>query len=133
MPAHSRPGSLRVLPALVLALALLVGGGWFPAAAGEAEPLPERTITSRVTDKKNVLTLRGAVDPGHEQRIVRIQKRACGSCGWFTYRKVRTDERARFAVRIDAPRKGSWFWRAKVREYGGYATSYSQVWRTWTD
>jgi hypothetical protein len=102
-----------------------------PAQAGDTEPLPERTITSQVTDVKNRLVLRGDVDPGHEERIVVIQKRGCKSCSWFVFRKVRADDEGRFRVRIDAPRKGSWFWRAAVREYGGYAASYSTTWRTW--
>jgi hypothetical protein len=122
--------SLRSVLAPLACVVLLLTGA--PAAeAGDTEPLPERTITSRVTDVKNRLVLRGDVDPGHEERIVVIQKRGCKSCSWFVFRKVRADDEGRFRVRIDAPRKGSWFWRAAVREYGGYAASYSTTWRTW--
>ena len=124
---------LRTLLGPLTCVVLLVTALPAPAQAGDTWPLPERTVSSRVTDVKNRLTLRGDVDPGHEERLVTIQKRGCKSCSWFTYRKVRADGEGRFRVRIDAPRKGSWFWRAAVREYGGYAASYSTTWRTWID
>ena len=115
----------------LFALFLLVPSA---AVAGD-EPLPERTITSKVTDTKNQLTLRGNVSPGHAGGEVVVQRQKCGddACDWRRWAVVIANDSGGFRSRIDAPREGSWYWRAKVAGYDGYATSYSQVWRTFND
>ena len=122
-------------PAAIVA-ALLVGTAAPVGAASAQGALPKREITSEViTNQDNQLVLKGNVSPGHAERKVFVQKRNClkPKCDWHHYNTVVTNEFGVFRSRIGAPRKGSDYYRAKVVKYGGYGTSYSQVWRTWTD
>lgn len=105
------------------------------SSATTARALPKREVKSKVVEpRRNKLVFKGNVNPGHENRGVYIQKKNCkgDKCSWYKFKKVQTDGEGRFKARIEAPRNGSWFWRAKVKKHGGYGTSYSDVWRTYT-
>ena len=101
------------------------------ASTAAGSTLPKRTVTSAVTTTHHRLVLKGKVSPGHAKRAVFVQKKTCRSCDWKQVDKVRTSDTSRYRVRIYAPATGAWFWRVKVRAYGGYGTSYSKVWKTY--
>lgn len=56
----------------------------------------------------------GDVNPGWGNRRVTVQRKACQECGWKRFTRVRTNKAGRYAVHVGAPRKGSWWFRAKV-------------------
>lgn len=123
---------VSVLAAAALTIAPLALAA--PADAGAApvaRVLPKRTITSDVVKVKGKLILHGNVSPDYARQSVDIQKRKCAKCAWKPFDKVTTTAKGNYRVRIYAPRKGAWFWRAKVRASGGYGTSYSGVWKTY--
>lgn len=127
-------GGRRVLavPFLPLFLSLVLLAAVPPAGAASA--LPKRTVSSKVVETKdNRLVFKGNVNPGHARKPVFVQKRDClkKKCDWHKFKKVRTNKKGGFHARITAPRKGYDYFRAKVRKHGGYATSYSEVWRTY--
>lgn len=101
-------------------------------AAGDR---PKREVSSKIVEAKgNKLLLKGNVNPGHAEKPVFIQKRNClkKSCNWYQFNKVRTNRKGGYSSRVTAPRNGYDYWRAKVKAHGGYATSYSEAWRTYT-
>lgn len=101
-------------------------------AAGDK---PKREVSSKIVEQKgNKLVLKGNVSPGHAQKPVIIQKRNCKKpkCNWYQFNKVRTNEKGGYSSRVTAPRNGYDYWRAKVKAHGGYGTSYSQEYRTYT-
>ena len=115
----------RLLASGAAALALLVGPTAVPAHA------VDRVVHSDVlrVDGRMVFTM--DVSPGHAQRLVAVQKRACArTCPWRTWRWVRTDAAGRARHRITAPRTGSDYWRWMVPPSDGYPRSWSGVWRT---
>jgi hypothetical protein len=103
------------------------------ASAAPADKAPARSITSNVVKVKGKLIMKGKVGGDYKRKEVIIQKAACNpnKCPWKTYRKIKTNRDAKYSQRIAAPAKGNWFWRAKVKASGGYATSYSGVWKTY--
>lgn len=116
-----------------MAALVLVALGSAPATAGD---LPERDVSTTVTlTPKNRLLMKGDVEPGHADKPVFVQRRDClkPRCDWRPYERVQTNDAGRFRVFLEAPRKGSDYYRARVREHGGYAESFSQVWRVWAD
>jgi hypothetical protein len=100
-----------------------------------ARALPRREITSKVLRVRgNNLRFKGNVSPGHVNKSVFIMKRDCiRRCQWHVFNKVKTDRDGRFRSPISAPRRGSDYFRAMVKKHGGYARSYSDIWRTFTD
>lgn len=109
--------------------ALRVAAARPAAPAGRA--LPTRDLHDRIVQpSRHKLIFKGRVDPGHGPVV--IQKKACRACKWHRYQVVTTDDDSRWRVRIYAPRHGYWFWRGFVKAYGGYAKSWTDVWRTYT-
>ena len=101
-------------------------------AAGDK---PKRKVSSKIVEtKRNKLILKGNVSPGHAKAPVYIQKRNClkKKCDWYQFNKVQTNKKGGYSSRVTAPRRDYDYWRAKVKAHGGYATSYSEAWRTYT-
>jgi hypothetical protein len=116
---------------LALALALGLGLASTAAAAAPAGTEPTRTVVSKVVKNKGHLIFKGRVEPEHVDKPVWIQRKKCGSCAWAFYAKVMSDETSHYKREVKPPRTGAWFYRAKVGAYGGYATSYSGVWKVY--
>jgi len=93
--------------------------------------LPTRAMHDKVVQPSpHKLIFKGRVDPGHCPVV--IQKKDCKTCDWHKFKVVKTNDQSRWKVQIYAPRHGYWFWRGFVKAYGGYAKSYTGVWRTYT-
>ncbi len=123
--------SARGLVTAALAVLLTAGPLAASGAAAAAEPLPTRTVVSKVVKNKGHLIFKGRVDPGDPGKNVVIQRKKCGTCDWRFYAKVQTDETLHYAREIAVPRTGRWFYRAKVSAYGGYGPSRSGVWKVY--
>ena len=115
-----------LVAALVCALVALSG----PVAA-DASDLPRRDMNDQVLrNAKGWLIFKGDVEPGWENRNVQVYKRLCKGCEWKLVKKVETDDRGHWKMRIYAPQTGSWYWKGLVPRAGGYGTSVTQTWRT---
>jgi hypothetical protein len=123
--------TLALATAGALALPAPAGAAAGRSAAAVHQTLPKRTVTSEVVKVNGKLFFKGKVSPEHAQKAVFIQKKDCRGCAWHGFTKVTTSDASRYRARIYAPRRGAWFWRAKVLAYGGYAESYSGVWKTY--
>lgn len=78
------------------------------------------------------LYFRGNVDPGYAYRYVSIQKKACSSCSWRTYKKVKTNRYGAYSGRVYAPSSGRWYWRSLVPGAAPtWANGYSSTWFTY--
>ncbi len=123
--------SARRLATAALAAVLATGPWVATAAPAAAEPLPTRTVVSKVVKNKGHLIFKGRVDPGDPGKDVVIQRKKCRTCAWTFYAKTQTDETIHYQQEIAVPRQGRWFYRAKVSSYGGYGPSRSGVWKVY--
>jgi hypothetical protein len=124
-----------LLTATLLGLAPLTTGVARAAGPAAAPALPEREITVKIVEGRfNRLFLTGRVTPDFAEKLVSVQKKSCRTkkCGWSTWKKVRTNQRGRFRVKVPAPRDGRWFWRAETPATEHYARTRSEVWYTYT-
>ena len=97
-----------------------------PAFAGPSR----RTVHSLVISRHGKLYLRGDVER-YSFRSVVVQRKRCQTCAWERHEVVTTGRRGWFRSLIGAPRRGSAFWRAKVRASDGYQRSFSATWQTY--
>ncbi len=147
---------LTALPALAASIALSLGGLASPLLVAPAtaqtpasEVVSARTVAAapvpRTTDKpvrnlhdsidkrRGKLFFHGRVDPGHGPVVV--QKKTCSSstCTWKPFKKVSTrGPKEKWSVQVYAPQHGNWYWRGYVKAYGGYAKSWTHVYKTYT-
>jgi hypothetical protein len=70
---------------------------------------------SRAVKSGGRLYYRGNVDPGWGRKPVTIQKKSCKSCGWHSWKTVRTSRSGAYSARIYAPRSGRWYFRSVVK------------------
>ena len=108
-----------------------------PRFAMVGEPPPptlvgtrRRTVHSEVIGRDGKTFFRGDVE-AYRRGLVIVQRKKCYDCTWERHDMVRTGERGRFRSRIEAPKRGSAYWRAKVPASDGYERSYSATWETY--
>ena len=120
---------VRLLVAALAALALSVGLVSAPAA----NAVEERTVWSKIVKQNGNLVFKMNVDPGHNWKWVKLQKRDCWAarCSWKTYKSVKTNGVGAAQSRITAPPSGYDYWRWVVPPSNGYGYKYSGVWRTY--
>lgn len=66
--------------------------------------------------------LGGKVSPAYARRAITIQKAACSTCSWSTYKTILTTSDSRWAVRLPAYSKRTYF-RAYLPPSNGYGGS----------
>lgn len=122
-----------ILAAGALALSPLVLSPVADASASADAKAPARKVTSKVDTVKGRLVFKGHVSGDYNRKQVIIQRATCKppKCDFKTYSTTKTTKTAKYSARVGAPAKGSWFFRAKVKASGGFATSYSGMWRTY--
>jgi len=104
-----------------------------PAQVERGTDKPTRDLHDKIVKRHGRLYFQGRVDPGHGPVIV--QKKACSSkdCPWRRFASVSTrGAEERWRVRIFAPKHGNWYWRGYVKASGGYAKSWTHVYKTYT-
>jgi len=102
------------------------------ASSSAGTDKPVRNLHDAIVKRNGKLYFKGRVDPGHGPVVV--QKRECMAkrCPWRNFKQVRTQgPKEKWQVRVYAPRHGNWYWRGYVRSYGGYAKSWTHVWKTY--
>lgn len=93
---------------------------------------PTRDLHDKIVKRHGRLYFKGRVDPGHGPVVV--EKKACSSskCPWRRYASVSTrGPEERWQVRVYAPKRGNWYWRGYVKASGGYAKSWTHVYKTY--
>jgi hypothetical protein len=101
-----------------------------PVARGTEKPT--RDLHDSIVKRHGKLYFKGRVDPGHGPVVV--QKKECSSstCKWKVFKRVPTHgPKERWQVRVFAPKHGNWYWRGYVKAYGGYAKSWTHVYKTY--
>ena len=141
----------QILTTLIASIALGLGGlaTTMPARAATAAPdvtahpvasapvergteKPTRDLHDSIVKRNGKLYFKGRVDPGHGPVVV--QKKECSSakCKWRVFKRVSTHgPKERWQVRVFAPQHGNWYWRGYVKAYGGYAKSWTHVYKTY--
>jgi hypothetical protein len=97
-----------------------------------ARQLPKRHVSSTIVRKgRHHLVMKGRISPdfGHKRAYV-MKKKCIKHCPWVVFRKARTDGSGRYRSPVTAPRHGADYWQVMVKKQGGYARSYSSVWKT---
>lgn len=99
-----------------------------PPPVGLVGPV-RRQVESQVVWRAGRLHLRGDVH-AWSFRPVLVQRKSCQACAWRRHEVTWTGRKGAFRSVIGAPRRGSTFWRARVRAADGYAPSFSATWET---
>ena len=137
--------TLRTVLAALVAAVLLLGLGAAAVTPAGAADLPKRVIVEE--DPKdhpvsfNAFRLKGNVTQPladgtfarYVDGVVKLEKKACGTCRWKVAKKLETNQYGTFKTRIFVPRTGRWKWRVKVPASDGYATTKGEVWTTFFD
>lgn len=76
---------------------------------------------------KGKLYFRGTVKPSWNNRVVTLQKKACGTCPWKSVASKRTGSRGGWSFRVYYPSKvgPTWRWQVVLRAAGDFEKSYS--------
>jgi len=95
------------------------GGTWdtysFQSSSKDRTAKGSRHPHSKGVESGGRLYYRGNVDPGWGRKPVTIQKKNCKSCGWHSYKTVRTSSTGGYSARIYAPSSGRWYFRSIVK------------------
>lgn len=98
-----------------------------PAAGSTAQAqTPRKVFTKIVKNKHGHLIMKGYVKPPKGpvtiQKATKCNKRS-HECNFKRYRRVQLRHR-HYHTRVTAPRRGNWYWRAKVGHI------HSDIWKT---
>jgi hypothetical protein len=85
-----------------------------------------RDIRVGSAKRNGAMYFNGRVLPNYKNRVVQIQTRKCQKCAWKLFKKVRTNARSRFNVRVAVPRNGTWHYRAKTPKSRAFIASLSK-------
>jgi len=131
---------MRASRILILALALGLLG-LLPAAA-QAKPSDDvqaagtvsaqkaKKVSLKIVKKKGKLFAVGNVKPKKKSKLVIekatkcVKKKGNTTCKFKKFKKLKTSAKGHYKVRVKAPKKGSWVWRARVGKV------YSSAWLT---
>ena len=115
---------------VTVALATSAGAGSLPERIIDEVPPGDHQVSYNAFKLRGTVTepqLDGTQLPYANQKV-KIMKKACGSCGWKTVKKVKTNDKGVFKTRIYAPERGRWKWRSKVDHSNGFANTKGKVW-----
>ncbi|WP_121250927.1 hypothetical protein [Nocardioides ferulae] len=104
---------------------LYSGSATYAASSAFAKAKVQRDLNAKAVDRGRHVYLLGRVVPKYKGKRVIIQKR---SGGWKTFRKVKTNKKSRFDVRIPGSRRGT-VYRAIVKGSKKFALSTSPAWK----
>ena len=102
---------------------LALGAG----ATASTQGAPTRTVGAEVVQVRGHLVMQGKVSDGYANKLVYIQKKTLQgrALPLEELRQGPHQRHAKYKHGVTAPRRGSWYWRAKVKASGGFAESYS--------
>lgn len=87
-----------------------------------------RRISGRIEDRTG--RFHGRVTPAYAHRVIYLEKRSCGTCGWRTVRTDHTGRRGHYSFKVGAPHRGRWYWRVSTPATTRFIRSYSGVFTT---
>ena len=125
-------GMLSFLPFLSVSSASATQPHAAPASvsAPATSAKPVRSVGAKIVSKKKgkKLVMLGVVRPA-KGPVVIMKATRCNKkgtkCNFKKYRKVGVNKKGRYATRVEAPRRGNWYWIARV------GTVRSDIWRTY--
>lgn len=91
------------------------------------EPLEVmRDFNAALLERRSVAILKGDINPGWNDKVVRWQHKKCKRCQWRVIDKARSGARGGWRFEARYPPVGkSWFYRATIRGTGEFAESVS--------
>lgn len=84
-----------------------------------------------VEPKPNKFFVKGNVNPGWGNKVIRLERKTCKKCAWKVYSKQRTTRTGGYRFPIAFPSSGEWFYRVVVPATTTHLKSTSQVFRAW--
>ena len=85
------------------------------STSGEAPLKAMRDFNAVLEEKERSAVLKGNINPGWDDKVVRWQKKTCKSCPWRTVDQKRSGENGSWSFRGDYPPAGKkWFYRAAI-------------------
>ncbi len=72
----------------------------------------------------------GRVSPRYAHRIVSLDRRTCATCGWHRVRSQHAGRHGSFSFTVNAPRKGTYYWRTSTAASTRFIRSHSAVFTT---
>lgn len=104
------------------------GNARFQHSRDRTHVLVHRNFGARLRDGSG--RFHGRVRPHYAHKVIHLEKRWCGSCGWDRIRSKRTGDLGRFRFKVGAPNTGRWWWRVSVPGSRLYIRSISGVFTT---
>ena len=106
------------------------GVTYLPTSSPVTSLLPamrDFNATKRKVDGK--LFFRGNINPGWNNRTIKLQKKACGTCAWRTVASKATGSTGAWSFRVSYPQRVGpvWRWQAVIAATGNFEKSYSAV------
>ena len=94
--------------------------------SGEAPLRAMRDFNAVLIEKDRVAILKGNLNPGWDDKVVRWQKKACRSCAWRTVDKQRTGDNGSWRFAGGYPPSGqTWRFRAAIDGTTEFVKSFS--------
>lgn len=75
--------------------------------------------------------LKGNVNPGWGNKVIRLERKKCKGCAWTVYSKQRTTSTGGYRFAVGFPRSGTWFYRTSVPATTTHLKSTSGVFRAY--
>ncbi|HSE70118.1 MAG TPA: hypothetical protein VLA97_05105 [Nocardioidaceae bacterium] len=107
-------------------------GNAYSASANSRILKVARDLNDRGVKRSGKLLLKGRVAPAYARQVVYVDRKTCERCAWRSYSRVRTTSRSTFSARVQAPRSGAWYYRARITSSKKFITSYSDTYRAYT-
>lgn len=99
-----------------------------PAESVVVKLMAMRDFNAVLVERRGVAILKGNVNPGWNNKVVRWQKKTCKRCTWETLERARTGDRGGWRFRGYYPAAGKrWFYRAELDATKRFARSRSGV------
>lgn len=94
-------------------------------ATTAARAKPRRELNDRSVQRGGKWFIKGRVTPDGAKKTVVFQRKLAKNAKWKNYRKVKTDKKGRYAVRVEFPASSrpTWYYKGFVRSTAKYAAS----------
>lgn len=99
-------------------------------ATGRTHLWVHRQFNSAMRDGAGKAHFHGRMAPRYRHRVIYLEKRSCGTCGWKRVRSKDTTAHSRWRFRVGAPKNGRWWWRVSTPASTRYIRSFSPVFTT---
>ena len=99
-----------------------------PSTSGTVRLKAMRDFNAEVVEKKQHAVLKGNINPGWGNKVVRWQKRTCATCRWRTIDKARAGKHGAWRFTGGYPPLGErWYFRATLDGTDDFVRSWSST------